>query len=89
MSEIVTYYTSYETTVNEYDVHRLGKIMQACISFRVFVVGYNVLEIANGPNKVLFALTMRHEPGVKEDFESLTDLKLILARVQGDDGEDE
>jgi len=77
MQDLVLYHTSSETSINTQQRLTLGKIFQACIVFKAFVVGYNVLEVANGDDRVLLAFLMKNEPGLKEGFEHMTNLKLV------------
>jgi len=73
---MLLYHVSTDTSISVVETLELGTIFRACIDLRIFVVGYNVLEVANGNNKVLLALLLKSEDLV-EEFERLTHLKLV------------
>ena len=81
---LITYHVSNETPI-VMQTFQLGKVLEACIQCAAFVVGFNVLEIANDYNKVLLALTMKDGEENKKAFELLTGLKLI--KVEGESDE--
>jgi len=84
MLDLALYHVSSETPI-KMDTYLLGKVFEACIKCRAFVVGYNLLEVANDtPDLVLLALTMKDEPGHKEAFEVLTNLKLVRVERESD-----
>lgn len=67
---------SANTPINIEDVYQLGKILDTCIRLKIFIVGYNILEVANGDDKVLLALLVRSQELV-DKFENTTFLKLV------------
>ena len=83
MNSLALYHVSNKTPIvmNRY---RLGKVMEACIKCKAFIVGYNLLEVVNDEDYVLLALTMKDEPGSKEAFEMLTNLTLVKIERNSD-----
>jgi len=86
MGELLLYHISNITPVNIEDKYKLGKILDTCIRLKIFIVGYNILEIANTDDRVLFALLMKDE-SIAIEFEKKTYLKLV--RVESVDGQSE
>ena len=76
MNSMILYHVSTDTTIGLQETLGLGTIFKACIDLRIFIVGYNVLEVTNGSDRVLLALLLKSED-IVEEFENLTHLKLV------------
>lgn len=82
MSNMLLYHTSSDNAIDTEDSYKLSKIMETCINLRIFIVGYNVLNVANGSDKVLIALLCKNEE-VASLFEKKTHIKIV--RVEKSD----
>ena len=76
MNGLTLYHTSGDAPI-KVQTHFLGRVLEACIKCRAFIVGYNVLETVNDYDLVLLSLLMKDQKGNKEAFELLTGIKLI------------
>jgi len=76
-----TFHVSTQTPIRM-DTYRLGKVLEACIQCKAFIVGYNRLNTANDANYVLLSLCFQDDPKLKDSFELMTDLKLIPVQLQ-------
>lgn len=76
-NQVKLYHTSHRSAFERNDIYRLGRIFDACVECKAFVVGYNVLEVVNGEDRVLLALALKDDINTKEKFEQMTYLDLI------------
>jgi hypothetical protein len=89
MSDLALYHVSQETPIQRGNLYKLGKLLDACITCKAFIVGYNILEVANGEDLVLLALTMREDESNIKGFELMTNLKLVKVERKQDGNREE
>ena len=75
-NQIVTYHISSETPLLRTD-NCMAKVLDACLTCKAFIVGYNVKENLEGPDEFLLAISMKDDDNLKSTFELLTKTKLV------------